>query len=244
MQELQAIFDVIGTPEWACLETVENERWRYFLRQLPAQAPHLIRNFSFAGEPAIDLLRRMLAFDPQRRCAHALWWGLHRLSLSKITTDQLLCRCSAAEAISHEYVGIPPAKVVDQAVSEATPPRDEAIVKSVSMPSTGSKRELRPASTWLRLLDGSVGAAASSAVAGEATCSESPRRESGGKRRKSDAHVAAHTARDASGGLVGAVLTFFTCAPVLVTNWNVRSFDVQGTEQPLMMFQGHLGQQG
>jgi hypothetical protein len=69
LQELQAIFDVIGTPEWACLDGVKNPQWRHFLGRLPAQAPHLMRNFGFAGEPAVDLLRRMLAFDPKRRWA-------------------------------------------------------------------------------------------------------------------------------------------------------------------------------
>lgn len=71
MQELSAIFDVIGTPEWACIEGVESERWRSFLRRLPAQAPHLMRRFGAAGEPAVDMLRRLLAFDPQRRCRPA-----------------------------------------------------------------------------------------------------------------------------------------------------------------------------
>lgn len=68
MQELKAIFDVIGTPEWACIEGVESERWRSFLHRLPAQAPHLMRRFGVAGEPAVDMLRRLLAFDPMRRC--------------------------------------------------------------------------------------------------------------------------------------------------------------------------------
>jgi hypothetical protein len=71
-QELQAIFDIIGTPEWACIDGVESEQWRHYLARMPAQAPHLVRTFGFAGEPAIDLLRRMLAFDPKRRCAAAL----------------------------------------------------------------------------------------------------------------------------------------------------------------------------
>ena len=69
VQELQAIFDVIGTPEWACIDDVENEQWRHYLAHMPAQAPHLMRSFGFAGEPAVDLLRRMLAFDPARRCS-------------------------------------------------------------------------------------------------------------------------------------------------------------------------------
>eukprot|EP00892_Ulva_mutabilis_P011340 jgi/Ulvmu1/8579/UM045_0021.1 len=77
-RELRAIFDVIGTPEWACIEAVESERWRSFLRRLPAQAPHLMRRFGVSGEPAVDMLRRLLAFDPKRRCC-------------------------AEEALSHEY---------------------------------------------------------------------------------------------------------------------------------------------
>jgi hypothetical protein len=67
MQELEAIFEVIGSPEWSCIEAVESEAWRHFLWQVPATAPHLHRRFGFAGEPAVDLLRRLLAFDPNRR---------------------------------------------------------------------------------------------------------------------------------------------------------------------------------
>ena len=68
VQELEAIFEVIGSPEWSCIEAVESEAWRRFLWQVPATAPHLHRRFGFAGEPAVDLLRRLLAFDPNRRC--------------------------------------------------------------------------------------------------------------------------------------------------------------------------------
>ena len=67
LQELQAIFDIIGTPEWACIDAVESAQWRHYLARMPAQAPHLTRTFGFAGEPAVDLLRRLLAFDPARR---------------------------------------------------------------------------------------------------------------------------------------------------------------------------------
>jgi mitogen-activated protein kinase 1/3 len=76
-QELEAIFDVIGSPEWSCIEAVESEAWRSFLWQVPATAPHLMRRFGFAGEPAVDLLRRMLAFDPNRRCAEAPLRRMH-----------------------------------------------------------------------------------------------------------------------------------------------------------------------
>lgn len=67
VQELEAIFEVIGSPEWSCIEAVESEAWRRFLWQVPNTAPHLHRRFGFAGEPAVDLLRRLLAFDPNRR---------------------------------------------------------------------------------------------------------------------------------------------------------------------------------
>jgi hypothetical protein len=138
MQELQAIFDVIGTPEWACIDAVDNPAWRHYLARLPAQAPHLMRNFGFAGEPAVDFLRRMLAFDPSRRC-------------------------SALEALAHEYL----AGTLSRSVDTVKGPGGDASpmdCEDVLLPAGGSgasggtsledSRAMRPTKTWLRLLDG------------------------------------------------------------------------------------------
>ncbi|RMZ56226.1 hypothetical protein APUTEX25_002416 [Auxenochlorella protothecoides] len=68
-RELQALFDVIGTPSWADVDKVQSPAWRRYLANLPGKAPSLYRRFADAGECAIDLLARMLAFDPARRCS-------------------------------------------------------------------------------------------------------------------------------------------------------------------------------
>jgi len=77
--ELETLFNVVGTPAWACIDTVPSDAWRAYLRKLPGRAPKLHRRFSQAGEPAIDLLARLLTFEPSRRA-------------------------SADEALSHEYL--------------------------------------------------------------------------------------------------------------------------------------------
>lgn len=152
MQELQAIFDVIGTPEWACIDAVDNPAWRHYLARLPAQAPHLMRNFGFSGEPAVDFLRRMLAFDPSRRC-------------------------SAPEAAAHEYLA--GASVLSPAPSGLHNLDDIHHLESPSealsamdcenhFPSAGGLQcmgdgqELRPSKTWLRLLDVAEGCSGNS----------------------------------------------------------------------------------
>ena len=77
-RELRTVFEVIGTPPWALVERILNERWRKFLQCLPGHAPTLMRRFPGISEKCLDLLKRMLEFD------------------SRI-------RCSATEAMQHEY---------------------------------------------------------------------------------------------------------------------------------------------
>ena len=77
--ELSALFDVIGTPSWACVDdAVMDPSWRRYLRRLGGRASRLHERFADAGVEAVDLLTRLLAFDPSRRC-------------------------SAQEALAHEY---------------------------------------------------------------------------------------------------------------------------------------------
>jgi mitogen-activated protein kinase 1/3 len=77
-RELSTVFDVIGTPPWAQVERISDSRWKKFLQCLPGHAPKLMRRFPGLGEVFLDLLKRMLAFDPSSRC-------------------------STTEALSHEY---------------------------------------------------------------------------------------------------------------------------------------------
>ncbi|KAF6262194.1 hypothetical protein COO60DRAFT_1699466 [Scenedesmus sp. NREL 46B-D3] len=56
--ELSALFAVIGTPSWRCIEGVDNPAWRRYLAKMPPRAPSLFRGFGSAGEVA-DLLPAM-----------------------------------------------------------------------------------------------------------------------------------------------------------------------------------------
>ncbi|CAI5486491.1 unnamed protein product [Closterium sp. Naga37s-1] len=67
--QLDVIFDVIGTPCWKDIESVPSDAWRAFLKRLPGRAGNLANQMAPCGDPeAADLLHRMLAFDPSRRC--------------------------------------------------------------------------------------------------------------------------------------------------------------------------------
>jgi len=68
-RELEALFSVIGTPAWACIECITDPNWRTYLRHLTGRSSKLYSRFSFAGDAACDLLSRLLAFDPDRRCS-------------------------------------------------------------------------------------------------------------------------------------------------------------------------------
>ena len=65
--ELDAIFGAIGVPPWRQLEAIRSERWRNFLRRTPGRPGDLRQRFAHAGYLAVDLLERMLAFDPKQR---------------------------------------------------------------------------------------------------------------------------------------------------------------------------------
>ena len=41
--ELQALFDIIGTPHWADVEAIKSPAWRKYLQRLPGKAPTLYR---------------------------------------------------------------------------------------------------------------------------------------------------------------------------------------------------------
>mmetsp|Transcript_6071 Transcript_6071/g.22229 ORF Transcript_6071/g.22229 Transcript_6071/m.22229 type:complete len:592 (+) Transcript_6071:591-2366(+) len=71
-KELDAIFDVIGTPSWKCLGSIKSPHWREYLHKLPGRPGSLdtdgVGLKSIPDANAVDLLRRMLAFDASQRC--------------------------------------------------------------------------------------------------------------------------------------------------------------------------------
>ncbi|GAQ87390.1 Putative Serine/Threonine protein kinase [Klebsormidium nitens] len=67
-EQLDVIFDVVGTPPWRDVETVPSEAWRAYLKRLPGRPGSLVPSMAGCDPHAVDLLSRMLAFDPSRRC--------------------------------------------------------------------------------------------------------------------------------------------------------------------------------
>lgn len=77
-REIQAVFDVIGTPPWSSIEKIESPNWRHYLSRAPLRSAALHRMFANQDAAAVDLLGRLLTFDPDQRA-------------------------SAEEALTHEY---------------------------------------------------------------------------------------------------------------------------------------------
>ena len=68
LDQLNVIFDVIGTPNEADLEQVDNVTARNYIRALPKKKPiDLSRKFRGADPLAIDLLQKLLHFNPSLR---------------------------------------------------------------------------------------------------------------------------------------------------------------------------------
>ena len=65
--QLDKYFDTIGTPGWFDIESLPAEKWRRYLSKMTGRSGTLPQIFSGVDADALDLLTRMLAFDPRRR---------------------------------------------------------------------------------------------------------------------------------------------------------------------------------
>jgi mitogen-activated protein kinase 1/3 len=70
LDQLNVIFDVLGTPSDADLEQVDNVTARNYIKALPKKKPlDLARKFHGSDPMAIDLLQKLLQFNPQTRAS-------------------------------------------------------------------------------------------------------------------------------------------------------------------------------
>eukprot|EP00871_Galdieria_phlegrea_P000372 jgi/Galph1/1335/GphlegSOOS_G5968.1 len=92
MHQLRLITDILGTPSAQDIEYVESDKALRFIRSLPKKSPVPWKKlYPEASDQALDLLDRMLLFDPRKRCsveealAHPYLSSLHDPS------DEPLC---------------------------------------------------------------------------------------------------------------------------------------------------------
>lgn len=52
--ELQALFDIIGTPHWADVEALQSPAWKKYLQRLPGKAPTLFRYLYPLSKPSVS----------------------------------------------------------------------------------------------------------------------------------------------------------------------------------------------
>lgn len=97
-QELHALFDVIGTPAWACIEGVQSPAWRSYLFKIRGKAPALYRWVEQGGWRAGQMLLLVWALSSM---SSRLAWC--RLVCSRMACDgwhvSSCVRCCLAQAL-------------------------------------------------------------------------------------------------------------------------------------------------
>jgi mitogen-activated protein kinase 1/3 len=86
LDQLNVIFDIVGTPTAQEIAKIENDRARSYLRSLPAKKKlNLARRYPGADPRALDLLANLLKFDAEERftAQHAL----HHAYLQEIRVE-------------------------------------------------------------------------------------------------------------------------------------------------------------
>jgi len=84
MHQLKLIIDLLGKPSDEEIENINSHKFREMIKTVPKRPPKsLSKIFPGANEEAIDLMRKMLIFDPVSRItveealAHKLLEELH-----------------------------------------------------------------------------------------------------------------------------------------------------------------------
>ena len=116
--QLDTLFNVIGTPAWAEIARIKSPHWREYLRSLPGRAGNLDVLFQRVDDAdALDLLRRMLQFDPTMRA-------------------------SCEEILAHRYFA-PSAFAVDSIKASADSLNEEAAreVEAMNIDATNERRK-------------------------------------------------------------------------------------------------------
>ncbi|EME29572.1 Extracellular signal-regulated kinase 1 [Galdieria sulphuraria] len=92
MHQLRLIIDVVGTPSDQDIEYIESEKALRFIRSLPRKNPVAWRKlYPDASNLALDLLGRMLQFDPRKRCSVEDALSHPYLSSLHDPTDEPVC---------------------------------------------------------------------------------------------------------------------------------------------------------
>lgn len=146
---LNLFFDVIGTPSWHDVDAVSSERWRRYLRGVRGRPGNILRRFAMgrAGEQAVDLLLRMLTFDPRRRAspdeilAHEYFAGLTPRARRSVGANGYFAGECAAGTKAKGFAGIDACAgievVADAAMSDAEGGADRGGACAMSGVATG-----------------------------------------------------------------------------------------------------------
>ena len=142
---LNLFFDVIGTPSWHDVDAVSSERWRRYLRGVRGRPGNILRRFAMgrAGEQAVDLLLRMLTFDPRRRAkpdeilAHEYFAGLTPRARKSVGANGVADDCATAGTKAAGIEATSDAAMSDAAMSDAAGGGDRGGASAMSGVATG-----------------------------------------------------------------------------------------------------------
>lgn len=91
MHQLKMIIDLLGSPSEEEINNINSEKFREMIRNVPARPPKKFSKiFLNASSEAIDLLKKMLVFDPAKRITVAEALAHPFLSELHLEDDEVL----------------------------------------------------------------------------------------------------------------------------------------------------------